>query len=81
MSNLRKHGIDFIDVVDFEWDTALVVPDTRKEYGEPRYIALGYLDDAVHCLIFTERGENKRIISLRKANGRERKRYEKTIQG
>ncbi len=73
--NLAKHGIDFASVDAFEWDSALVVEDIRKDYGETRLTALGYIGNRLHVLAFTIRGQRIRPISLRKANKREIKRY------
>jgi uncharacterized protein len=73
--NIAKHGVDFAMVDGFEWDTAVVVEDTRKDYGETRLIALGYIYDRLHVLAFTVRDERIRPISLRKANKREIRRY------
>jgi uncharacterized DUF497 family protein len=74
-TNIAKHGVDFEMVDAFEWDTAVVVEDTRREYGETRLIALGYIGDRLHVLAFTIRDGNIRPISLRKANSREIRRY------
>jgi uncharacterized DUF497 family protein len=71
-ANLRKHGVDFAIAERFEFDTALIVVDDRKNYGEVRYRAIGMIDDRLHVLIFTARGALTRIISLRRANDRER---------
>ena len=76
-SNKALHGITFGDATRFEWETALVAEDTRRDYGEPRYIALGLIGTRVHVMVFTPRGESVRLISLRKANSREIARYEK----
>jgi len=76
-ANLARHGIDFAAVVRFDWDNAQLTPDTRRDYGELRIIALGRVGPRVHVLIFAPRAELIRIISLRKANAREVKRYEK----
>jgi uncharacterized DUF497 family protein len=56
--------------------------DTRKHYGERRYQALGEIAGRVYMLVFTPRRSDAHVISLRKANRREIKRYaeEKTIQ-
>ena len=83
IDNLAKHAVDIVDVIDFEWDTALVVEDGRRTYGEPRYIAYGMLGIRLMVLVFTPRGEAVRIISFRKANKREEMRYgqDKTIHG
>ncbi|MBF0327879.1 MAG: BrnT family toxin [Nitrospirae bacterium] len=79
--NIKKHGVDFVDAVDFVWDTALIGVDKRQDYGEQRYKSLGFIDDRLYCLVYTLRSTVVRIISLRKANKRERSVYEKIIQG
>jgi len=75
-ANLAKHGSAFEDVFAFRWDTALVVQDERMAYGETRWIAIGLLDNRLHILIYTIRQEGVRVISLRKANDRERRFHE-----
>jgi len=74
-ANLSKHGVDFAIVERFEFDTALVIIDDRKDYGEVRYRALGLIDGRLHALVFTPRGGQTRVISLRQANDRERRNY------
>jgi uncharacterized DUF497 family protein len=74
-SNLRKHGVDFAIVERFEFDAAAIVADDRKDFGEPRYRAFGAIEGRLHVLIFTARGAQTRVISLRRANDRERKNY------
>ena len=65
--NLAKHGVDFRDAATI-FDGPLVTgEDTREDYGEPRYVALGILVDVVVALTYTERGDQIRIISIRKA--------------
>jgi uncharacterized protein len=76
LSNLEKHGLDFRDAERVLARPALVVPDQRLDYGEPRFRAVGRLDDAVVCLAFTLRGEGLRIISMRRASKAERRAYE-----
>jgi len=53
----------------------LTVQDDRKDYGEFRYITIGRLKSRTVVLVWTPRGEVRRIISLRKANGKEQKAY------
>lgn len=74
-ANLAKHGVPFERVYDFDWDTAQVVVDDREDYGELRMIALGFIGPVLHTLVFTERGDDVRIISLRKATKRETTAY------
>ena len=74
--NVSDRGISFELVSGFDFDTALIVQDTRHDYGEPRYQALGYIDSRLYALVFTTRDQVVRVISLRKANLREVKGYE-----
>lgn len=74
-ANLAKHGIDFAAMERFDWDTSTAGPDLRRAYGEPRLIVVGGIDGRLHVLIATLRGDRMRIISLRKANGREERRW------
>lgn len=78
-ANLEKHGVDFAAVRDFEWDTALTAPDRRREYGEPRFVSIGFIGRRLHVLVWTPRGGSFRVVSLRKANAREVKRYAEVI--
>ena len=50
--------------------------DDREDYGELRMIALGFIGNVLHVLVFTERGDNVRVISLRKATKPEVKAYD-----
>ena len=72
-SNLDKHGVDFGAIETFDWETALVGRSDR--HGEVRFVAIGYIEDHLHQVVFTERGEVTRIISLRRASQRERRSY------
>lgn len=74
-ANLEKHGVDFSDALEFEWDTALTADDARQDYSEPRFVSIGFIGPRLHVLVWTPRGERFRVISLRKANAREVKRY------
>lgn len=77
-SNLDKHGLSLADAEGFEWETAVVREDTRKQYAEPRFEATGYIGDRLHVMIYCRRSDAVRVISLRKANKREEKRYAET---
>ena len=79
--NIKKHGLDFADAEELFGDTLLFWPDVRDDYGEGRWIGIGRIRGRTAVVAFTERGpETIRIISLRKANSRESKRYEKAIE-
>ena len=75
--NIRERKLSFERVAEIDFNTALVFPDTRKAYGETRYVALCYLDQRLHVLCFTETKMGIRVISFRKANTREANRHGK----
>jgi len=62
--------------VGLAWHKAVVQADTRADYGEKRYVAYLPYGERVYCCAYTDRNENRRIISLRKANTREVYLYE-----
>jgi len=74
--NALARGIPFELAAEFTWDSALIVEDVRKDYGERRFQALGLIGDRLHMMVFTPRASKAHVISLRKANKREVKRYE-----
>jgi uncharacterized DUF497 family protein len=69
-------GFGFELAKDFEFDTATIEHDDRRDYGEVRLFALGMIAARLHAIVFTIREDTLWVISLRKANERERKRYE-----
>jgi len=76
--NIRQRGLSFDRVAEFDFSTAVVFRDSRRDYSEDRYVALGFLADRLHVLCFTPIAEGIRVISFRKANSRERARYGKS---
>lgn len=75
-ATLRERGLDFADVAElFDWDTALFRDDLTPH--ESRTQAIGYLYDTIVVVVFTLRAQTCRIISLRKAEPRERRLYER----
>ncbi|MDP3848504.1 MAG: BrnT family toxin [Pseudomonas sp.] len=74
-NNIQGRGLPFDLMVDFDWSSALIHEDTRKDYGERRYQALGYIGERLFVVVFTPRAGKVHVISLRKANSREVKRY------
>lgn len=63
LSDQRKHGVSLADAEAFEWDDALVRGDMRREYGERRMIALGYIDVRLHCVAYVDRDDERRVTS------------------
>ena len=60
----------------FDFETANFTIDKRKNYGEIRRCALGFLGNRLHAKVFTETAKGIRVISFRKANKREILSYE-----
>lgn len=73
--NLRKHQIPFELIYQFDWTAAFHQPDTRFDYGEDRVVAYGRIGDRGYAIVYTQRGDRVRIISIRFAHEKEMKRY------
>jgi uncharacterized protein len=76
-ANIAAHKIDFTAVYEFDWDTAVVTIDDREDYGELRESAIGFIGEKLYVVIFTRRSEVIRVISLRRAESRDKKLYVK----
>jgi len=74
-SNIKKHGIDFINAQMIFADYTLTIEDDRSDYGEERFVTFGILDGRVVVVIHTETENLIRIISIRKATKYEEKAY------
>lgn len=75
-SNLLKHGVSLSVAAELDWNDMLIEIDHRFDYGEDRLVGFAPLDDRIHCIVFTHRGDACHVISLRKANRKEVMRYE-----
>jgi len=78
--NIQKHGISFEDAKAIFEDVRITAVDTRQSYGEIRNISLGTIHGRICIVVYTERKGITRIISARKANQRERRRYNEFIK-
>ncbi len=74
-ANREKHGVSLVLAGELDWEAALVWVDERFEYNEIRMIALAPRTGILYYVAFVNRGEARRIISLRRANRREVKHY------
>jgi len=77
--NLEKHGLSFEDAHVVFAGRCVTFEDDRYDYGEPRFITLGTLIGRVVVIVHTPRNQETRIISMRKANEREQKIYQKRL--
>ncbi|WP_217126750.1 BrnT family toxin [Hydrogenophilus thiooxidans] len=72
---LIERGLDFARAAEVFAGHHFTAEDLQENYGERRYITVGKLDGRMVVMVWTPRGEARRIISMRKANEREQKRY------
>lgn len=72
---IAARGLDFARAGEVFAGRHFTGEDTREDYSEPRYITVGKLDGRMVVIVWTPRGESRRIISMRKANDREQARY------
>lgn len=75
--NIALRGLSFARAAEFDWTGVDIIEDVRFVYPERRYIAVGYLDGRLHVLCFTPVADAIRVISFRKANMREARKYGK----
>jgi uncharacterized protein len=73
--NLRTRGIGFDEAALIFEGELLVWPDTRTDYGEPRFNAIGQVNGKILCVTYTLRGDAIRIITAWKANRKDRRRW------
>ena len=77
---LKHRNLDFEDAAKVFAGATLTIEDDRQDYGEPRYQTLGLLNGRLVMVVWTPRAEARHIISMRKANDRERRRYEAQME-
>ena len=73
--NFLKHGLSLAFAQQLDWEDGLIWPDLRKTYAEPRMSGLVPAGQQLYFVAFVDREPFRRVISLRKANSRELKRY------
>lgn len=74
IKNATIHSVDFEIIRKFDWASSISIPDER--FREKRYLALGLIFRRLYALAYTVRNNKIRVISLRKANKREVRKYE-----
>lgn len=80
LTNLVKHGVDFLRAIRI-WDNdrIVVIEDRRRDYRERRFQAFGFVDGMLLTAVFTWRDQRCRIISARRASRDERQAYRESI--
>jgi uncharacterized DUF497 family protein len=79
-ATLRDRNLDFLDAASVFAGNHINVADVRIEYGEERFQAVGYLRERMVMVVWTPRGEARHVISMRKCNEREQKRYRERLE-
>jgi uncharacterized protein len=74
-STLAERGLDFALATDVFNFNEYTIEDRRFNYGEDRFVSLGYIRLRLCVVVWTPRGDGRHIISMRKANDREQKLY------
>ena len=75
-ATLDERGLDFADAAELFDGFSFTIEDKRRDYGETRYLSSGHIAGRLCFVVWTPRGDARHIISLRKANEREQKRFE-----
>jgi uncharacterized DUF497 family protein len=75
-ANRAERGLPFDQVAELHWESALLVEDQRRDYGEIRVRVMAQLRGRLHMAVITMRGDAVHVISFRKANRKEVAWYE-----
>lgn len=73
--NIEERGLAFDLVENLDWNSAKIIEDIRKDYGDRRFRVAGLINGRLYIVVFTPRNDDLHVISFRKANAREVKEY------
>ena len=76
---LEHRGLDMARADEVLEGPTMTVEDARRNYGERRFLTVGFLDGRMVMLVWTPRGDRRRIISMRKTNDRETPYYSRRL--
>jgi uncharacterized DUF497 family protein len=74
---LAQRGLDFADAAEVFGGLTLTLPDARRDYGEDRYQTYGLLDGRLVMVVWTPRGDDRRVISMRFCHDDEKRRFDR----
>jgi len=77
---LAERGLDFADAEELFDGLTLTLPDLRQDYGEDRFQTYGLLDGRLVMVVWTQRGEDRQIMSMRKCNEREQAKFKARLE-
>jgi hypothetical protein len=78
-ATLQLRGLDFAAAAELFAGLHFTAEDLRRDYGEQRFISAGAIAGRLCIAVWTQRGAVRHIISLRKANDREKKRFAQAL--
>ena len=76
---LAERGLDFEDAAKVFDRATLTLLDDREDYGEPRFQTYGLLNRRLVMVVWTPRGADRHVISMRKCNAREKARFQARV--
>jgi uncharacterized protein len=76
LRTLSERRLDFEAAASIFGGVTLTLRDDRRNYGEPRFQTYGLLGERLVMIVWTPRGADRHVISMRKCNAREKKRFE-----
>lgn len=76
---LVERGLDFADAATVLTGRKITIDDDRRDYGEMRHVTYGRLGSALIAVVWTQPGDATHIISMRKCNDREKRRFESRL--
>jgi len=76
---LKERNLDFEHAELVFANKKYTTRDDRRDYGEARYVTFGWLNERIVVVVWTPRNGNRHIISMRKCNDREKKRYQASL--
>ena len=79
-ATLDQRGLNFADASIVFAGPTITVQDIRRDYGEVRYQTVGFLADRMVMVVWTQDGEARRVISMRKCNAKEQARYRQRFE-
>ena len=68
--NIKERGLPFELVAQLDWERAVAIEDTRRDYGERRLRVLAFMGERLHTAVITMRGDAVHVISFRKASNK-----------
>jgi uncharacterized protein len=77
--NIAERGVDFRRAAQIFRNPAIETEDTREDYGEQRFRALGHVDEEYYLVADTWRGNRRRIISAWKVGEDGKRRYQEIL--